>query len=100
MGGPKETSVPEPPVTATKKPAKKRKPVTVEVPWWSAEPLKPPLSLLVKLGSIAVHTDELLTAKDAHVFDRVAITSLLEDKEIVAWLKEMGKMALLPVKRW
>jgi hypothetical protein len=52
----------------------------------------------VKLGSIAVHADEL-TSPTGHAFDRVALQSLLQDAEVAAWLKEMDAMAFLPKKR-
>jgi hypothetical protein len=61
-------------------------------------PLTPPMSLLVKLGSIAVHVDELLSAR-GHTYDRVAIQSLLDDTEVQLWLRVMNEMAMLPVKR-
>ena len=54
------------------------------------------LTLLVKLGSIAVHADEL-TSPGGHDFDRVAMRQLIEDPDVVAWVKAMG--ALLPRKR-
>lgn len=54
------------------------------------------LSLLVKLGSIAVHADEMLSP-DGHAFDRTAIETLLKDPEVTAWIKKMG--VLLPRKR-
>lgn len=57
-----------------------------------------PLTLLMKLGSIAVHADELLSA-DGHDFDRVAIRSLLSDPEVEAFVADMTAKALLPVKR-
>lgn len=60
--------------------------------------LNPTTSLLVKLGSIAVHADELLSP-DAHPMDQVALKSLLGDPEIVEWLKRMDEAALLPRKR-
>jgi len=60
------------------------------------EELKPSLSLLVKLGSIAVHTEELMSPK-GHDFDRFALATLLKDAEVVTWIKQMG--CLLPVKR-
>lgn len=41
------------------------------------DPLKPSCGLLVKLGSIAVHVDEMISGK-GHVFDKVAIKSLLQ----------------------
>lgn len=70
------------------------------------DPLHPPLSLLVKLGSIAVHCEELLTPprldkKRGHVgghgFDKIATEQLLNDPEVKAWIKAMG--AFLPKKR-
>ena len=59
---------------------------------------QPSLSLLGKLGSIAVHADELLSP-DNHHFDRMAMVSLLNDSEVQAWIKAMHDQALLPVKR-
>lgn len=56
------------------------------------------MSLLCKLGSIAVHTEELLSP-DGHEFDRAALASLMTDPEVVTWLAEMQKAAFLPVKR-
>lgn len=58
--------------------------------------LKPSLSLLVKLGSIAVHAEELLSPK-AHLVDQVALQTLLDDPEVRNWIGRMGYM--LPVKR-
>lgn len=59
------------------------------------------MSLLAKLGSIAVHADELssknVDAVRGHEFDKIAIRQLIADPEITAWIKEMGP--LLPVKR-
>lgn len=54
------------------------------------------LALQVKLGSIAVHADELL-GPDGHAFDRVALADLLQDAELRAWVQSMGP--LLPLKR-
>jgi hypothetical protein len=59
-------------------------------------PEKPTLSLLVKLGSIAVHAEELLSPK-GHPVDKIALQSLLTDPEVKQWLKDMG--AFMPVKR-
>ena len=59
-------------------------------------PLKPDLSLLVKLGSIAVHTEELLSPAGHH-FDKSALETLLSDQEVKEWIREMG--AFMPVKR-
>ena len=60
------------------------------------DPLKPSLALLSKLGSIAVHVDEMLGA-DGHAFDRAALQTLLDDKEVKAWIKAMG--VYMPAKR-
>jgi len=60
--------------------------------------LLPNLSLAVKLGSIAVHVEELLSAK-GHEFDRYALQTLLDDPEVKSWITLMNKNAMLPVKR-
>jgi hypothetical protein len=60
--------------------------------------LKPSLPLLVKLGSIVVHAQEL-TSPDGHVFDRVAMETLLRDPDVRAWLADMDKAAMLPKMR-
>jgi len=59
-------------------------------------PLEPSLPLLVKLGSIAVHVEEMLSDK-GHPFDREALATLLNDKDLKAWIKQMG--VYMPVKR-
>ena len=64
----------------------------------SSDPLKPAVSVLCKLGSIAVHVQEMLSAKGHH-FDKVALESLMMDKEVIGWLYDMDKMAMLPKKR-
>ena len=60
--------------------------------------LAPMPSLLAKLGSIAVHADEMLSA-DGHPFDKTALQSLLHDPEVANWLKQMGAAAMVPKKR-
>jgi hypothetical protein len=60
--------------------------------------LNPGVSLLVKLGSIAVHAEELMSP-NRHDFDVAALRTLLEDPEVRVWLSDMGKMAFLPVRR-
>lgn len=62
------------------------------------DPLKPSPALLVKLGSIAVHVEEMMSPKGHH-FDRIALQSLLDDGDVKAWLAEMDKAAFLPKKR-
>ncbi len=59
---------------------------------------EPSKTLLIKLGSIATHTDELLSDKGHH-FDVEVLKALLNDIEVVEWLSEMDKLALLPKKR-
>lgn len=60
--------------------------------------LAPSPSLLCKLGSIAVHIDEMFSA-DGHAFDRVALQALLADAEVVAWIKLMDAASMVPRKR-
>ncbi len=62
------------------------------------DPLKPSPSLLIKLGSVIVHQEELMSAK-GHQFDKHALETVRNDPEVVAWLSAMTKMAFLPVKR-
>jgi hypothetical protein len=57
-----------------------------------------PISTLCKLGSIAVHAQEALSAT-AHAADIAALKSLLTDTEVKDWLASMNKQALLPKKR-
>lgn len=61
-------------------------------------PFAPSAALLVKLGSIAVHVEEMLSPT-GHYFDRAVILQLLQDHEFVEWRKAMEKLAMLPVKR-
>ena len=63
-----------------------------------SNPLKPTCSVLCKLGSIAVHVQEMVSAKGHH-FDKVALESLLTDQEVTGWLYDMDKLAMLPKKR-
>jgi hypothetical protein len=64
----------------------------------NTNPLSPSASLLVKLGSIVRHSEELLSP-DGHDFDRASIGSLLGDPEVVEWMAAADGMALLPVRR-
>lgn len=66
--------------------------------------LKPPLTLLIKLGSIAVHADEMNDygfnpQEHAFVFDRGAMVTLLQDPEVKEWIASMTKLAFVPQKR-
>ena len=68
------------------------------------DPLKPSATLLIKLGSIAVHADEMNTygfnpTEHAFNFDRGSLITLFNDPEVTAWISAMTKMAFLPVKR-
>lgn len=60
------------------------------------DPLKPPLSLLCKLASVAVHAAEMLSEK-ADPVDKLALQSALGDQEVLEWLEAIGPFA--PVKR-
>jgi hypothetical protein len=61
-----------------------------------SEPTKPSLQLLMKLGSIVVHTDEFFNP-DGHDIDRVTILNMIDDPEVQEWIKDMG--AFLPLRR-
>jgi len=58
--------------------------------------MTPSITLLCKLGSIAVHVDEALSA-EGHPFDWAATRLLLNDPEVKQWIADMG--VLLPQKR-
>jgi hypothetical protein len=66
--------------------------------------LKPPLTVLCKLGSLAVHVEEareMAQAGNRHalVFDWGAIQSILNDAEVREWLASMDRDGFLPLKR-
>lgn len=67
------------------------------------DPFKPSIGILVKLGSLAVHADELTdstpNAVRGHAHDAATIKSLLSDPEIQEWMKQMWAMSFLPIKR-
>lgn len=60
--------------------------------------LKPSPQLLIKLGSIIVHFKEW-TSDKGHEFDKIALDALLQDDEVIKWLKDMDELALLPRPR-
>lgn len=60
--------------------------------------LKPPVTVLIKLGSIARHADEAASPR-GHPADAAAIRSLLDDPEVREWMTAADALALLPVKR-
>jgi hypothetical protein len=61
-------------------------------------PLSPPASVIVKLGSIARHVEELC-GPQPHVLDQHALEALLGDPEVQEWMKAADGVALLPVPR-
>lgn len=61
-------------------------------------PLQPSPGLLCKLGSIAIHADEL-HSNDGHSFDKLALDTLLSDPEVIEWLSQMETLAMVPKKR-
>lgn len=60
--------------------------------------LNPSLTVIIKLGSIARHAEEVISP-GVHPLDAVAIQGLLEDPEVVEWMADADKLALLPVMR-
>lgn len=54
--------------------------------------------MICKVASILVHVEEG-TEAGAHHFDWVAVQVLLADPEVQAWIKDLGAMAMVPVKR-
>jgi hypothetical protein len=61
--------------------------------------MRPSLALLAKLGSLVVHLQGAEIGECVTTADAVAIRALLADPEIEAWLAEMQKFGLVPVKR-
>lgn len=64
----------------------------------AADPLNPSMAVLAKLGSLVVHSQEART-HEGHTMDVLAITSILSDPEVEAWVKAMQEKALVPVRR-
>lgn len=62
------------------------------------EILSPAPGLLCKLVSVIVHAEEL-TSPDGHRFDADALSQLLSDPEVRAWIDGMTAAGLAPVKR-
>jgi hypothetical protein len=56
------------------------------------------LTLLMKLGSIAVHAEELFSP-DGRQADKSALLGLLADAEVQEFLQAEEMRVLLPVKR-
>jgi hypothetical protein len=57
-----------------------------------------PMALRIKLGSLVVHCEELLSPS-GHEYDKHAINTLLQDPDVRTFMEETGKMGILPVKR-
>ena len=55
-------------------------------------------TLLIKLGSLAVHIEELLSSK-GNIVDKNAIEILLADTEVREFLDKKENQVFLPVKR-
>lgn len=64
----------------------------------TSDPTKPSATLLIKLGSIIVHYQEMTSSK-GHQYDAYALQTLEQDSEVKEWMEQMAKMAFLPVKR-
>ena len=62
------------------------------------DPLHPASSVLCKLGSIIVHMQEYQSL-GGHRFDVLALEALLEDAEVLEWLRAMNALGLVPVRR-
>ena len=62
------------------------------------DPLSPARALLAKLGSIIVHIEEF-SSPTGHGFDEAAFRVLIEDAEVMDWIKAMREFALIPEKR-
>ena len=62
------------------------------------DPLNPSPALLAKLGSIIVHCEEFVSAT-GHGFDEAAFRVLVEDAEVMEWMKAMRELAMIPEKR-
>lgn len=81
----------------------------------TSDPLKPEIAVMVALGSLAVHIEELLATPSclqgktladqiegltaSAGFDLAAIRGCLDQDAVRIWLAEMDKLALLPRKR-
>ena len=63
-----------------------------------SDPLKPDRALLCKLGSIAIHVEEHLSANGQPV-DLDSAISIINDEQVQVWLYDMNALALLPIKR-
>ena len=60
------------------------------------DPFKPSVALLSKIGSLIVHMQEF-ASPSGHEYDGIAVNQLLNDPDVIEWMKQMGP--LLPVLR-
>lgn len=60
--------------------------------------LNPRSEVLIKLGSALVHADEAMS-ENGVALDEVLFRNLLTEPDVEEWLKAMGDLALLPLKR-
>lgn len=63
-----------------------------------SNPLSPNTPLLCKLGSIVRRVQEMQSPR-GHQYDQIALATLLDDADVVAWMEDMDKLALLPAMR-
>lgn len=61
-------------------------------------PLKPSPRVLIALGSIIVHYEEM-NSPTGHHFDKHALDSAYATPGVKEWFDQMRKAAFLPVKR-
>ena len=59
-----------------------------------SETLKPSISILCKLGSLAIHDLEF-NGPNRDALDLIAAKQILTDPEVVEWLEQMQKIALI-----
>lgn len=60
--------------------------------------IHPSKAVVIKLGSIARHAQEMI-GPSGHPVDVQAIRALLSDPEVAEWMEQADAMALLPVMR-
>jgi hypothetical protein len=61
-----------------------------------SDPLKPALPLLMKLGSIVIHAEEMLSPQ-GHPVDVDTLRALVANEDVQQWIADMG--VYLPLKR-
>lgn len=62
------------------------------------DPMKPSVTLLIKIGSAMIHAEEMVETKFKNLdFDLPGFQTITNDPEVIEWVKAMGPM--LPRKR-